>query len=63
MMCRHWWLIETAKGQTSKGRCKLCEETREFRNSIFAETPQFVPGSLTTGKIKRRRRKKMKAKP
>lgn len=31
--CRHHWLIETPRGALSGGRCKLCGETREFRNS------------------------------
>jgi hypothetical protein len=31
--CRHHWLIETPRGATSHGRCKVCGETREFRNS------------------------------
>jgi hypothetical protein len=32
--CRHWWLLETASGPISVGRCKHCGETKEFRNSI-----------------------------
>jgi len=63
MMCRHWWLIETAKGQASEGKCKICGVVKHFRNTIFAETPQFVPDFVVTGKIKRRRRKKIEAKP
>lgn len=31
--CRHHWLIETPRGATSHGRCKICGEEREFRNS------------------------------
>lgn len=31
--CRHHWIIETPRGATSDGRCKVCGETREFRNS------------------------------
>ena len=31
--CRHHWVIETPRGATSQGRCKLCGEEREFRNS------------------------------
>lgn len=31
--CRHHWVIEPPHGATSMGRCKLCEEVREFRNS------------------------------
>ena len=31
--CRHHWVIESPQGATSTGRCKLCNEVREFRNS------------------------------
>ncbi|HLF79093.1 MAG TPA: hypothetical protein VJB57_16550 [Dehalococcoidia bacterium] len=32
-VCRHHWVIETPHGATSLGRCKICLEVREFRNS------------------------------
>jgi len=32
--CRHHWLIETPRGATSKGVCKLCGQEKEFRNSF-----------------------------
>ncbi len=32
-MCRHHWVIEAPHGATSFGRCKICDEVREFRNS------------------------------
>lgn len=31
--CRHHWLIESPHGAISLGRCKHCNEVREFRNS------------------------------
>ena len=31
--CQHYWLIEDARGSTSRGVCKLCGEEREFYNS------------------------------
>ena len=31
--CRHHWVIDSPHGATSMGRCKLCSEVREFRNS------------------------------
>ncbi len=31
--CQHHWVIETPRGSTSLGRCKRCDEQREFRNS------------------------------
>ena len=32
--CPHHWIIETPDGPASTGRCRLCGEEREFRNSI-----------------------------
>lgn len=32
--CAHHWNIESPSGPTSIGTCKVCGETREFRNSI-----------------------------
>lgn len=31
--CRHYWIIESAGGPTSRGVCKICGEEREFHNS------------------------------
>ena len=31
--CKHHWVIESPHGATSVGRCKVCQEVREFRNS------------------------------
>lgn len=31
--CKHHWVIESPHGATSAGRCKVCNEVREFRNS------------------------------
>ena len=31
--CRHHWVIESPHGATSAGRCKICGQAREFRNS------------------------------
>lgn len=28
----HHWLIESPNGETSRGVCKICGATREFRN-------------------------------
>ena len=33
MECAHHWVIETPAGPLSHGRCKLCGQDREFRNS------------------------------
>jgi len=31
--CIHYWIIETARGPTSRGVCKYCGEEKEFINS------------------------------
>jgi hypothetical protein len=31
--CRHHWVIESPHGAMSAGRCKLCGEVKQFRNS------------------------------
>ncbi|MFQ6122917.1 MAG: hypothetical protein ACE5LA_07690 [Dehalococcoidales bacterium] len=31
--CRHYWLIETANGPTSRGVCKFCGAEKDFYNS------------------------------
>ena len=31
--CRHHWIIESPRGALSNGRCKICGEERQFRNS------------------------------
>jgi hypothetical protein len=33
LACRHHWIIDTAQGPTSAGRCKLCGARREFFNN------------------------------
>jgi len=38
--CAHHWIIETATGSVSKGKCQLCGEEREFNNSFMATTWQ-----------------------
>lgn len=35
--CVHHWQIAIANGPISAGTCKLCNEERDFVNSIFAE--------------------------
>ncbi len=34
MTCTHHWIIEMPDGPVSAGTCKLCGETREFRNTF-----------------------------
>jgi len=30
--CRHHWIIESPNGPTSRGRCRLCGDERDFTN-------------------------------
>ena len=32
--CSHFWLIDSPNGPTSIGRCQLCGDTRDFKNSV-----------------------------
>jgi hypothetical protein len=32
--CRHHWIIDTANGPTSHGRCKRCGSERDFFNNV-----------------------------
>ncbi len=34
MPCKHHWEIDRPNGPLSRGVCKLCQEVREFENSI-----------------------------
>ena len=33
--CRHYWIIESTEGPTSKGVCRLCGAEKEFFNSFY----------------------------
>jgi hypothetical protein len=43
--CTHYWVIESPKGPTSLGRCKICGAVSEFSN--------YVPYPTWEGKITR----------
>ena len=51
--CRHHWVIESPHGATSEGRCKLCDEVREFRNSsadtLWEGDPMSSAGKMSGG--------------
>ena len=32
--CCHYWVIEAANGPVSRGVCRNCLESRQFRNSV-----------------------------
>lgn len=38
--CRHHWVIETAAGPDSKGRCKFCRAEKVFANYMPMTTPR-----------------------
>ena len=42
--CRHYWIIESPKGPTSRGLCKFCGAEKEFYNSwrYFMGSGQFA---------------------
>ena len=39
--CVHHWVIEPAAGPTSRGFCRLCNETKEFQNFLMVEEGNF----------------------
>ncbi|PKB70557.1 MAG: hypothetical protein BZY87_09900 [SAR202 cluster bacterium Io17-Chloro-G6] len=46
-LCCHHWVISPAEGPVSNGSCKVCGETREFKNYVESAT---WGDSRTTGK-------------
>ena len=34
LVCQHHWLIQAADGPTSEGVCRICGETRDFKNYV-----------------------------
>ena len=52
-VCRHHWVIESPHGATSLGRCKNCDEIREFRNSaadtLWEGDPMSSAGKMGGG--------------
>ena len=54
--CKHHWLIESPHGATSAGRCKICGEEREFRNSaadtLWEGDPMSSAGRMSGGASK-----------
>jgi len=54
--CKHYWIIESPKGPTSRGVCKYCGAKKEFSNytphSSWDEdrsTPNELAGSTPLG--------------
>lgn len=47
-ICRHYWIIDSPEGSTSRGVCKFCGATKEFYNSwpgfsTWAKSSSQVP--------------------
>ena len=38
LVCQHHWLIQAADGPTSVGVCRICGETKDFKNYIETAT-------------------------
>ena len=36
--CIHHWIIAIAEGPFSKGKCKLCHKTSDFKNSVWVDS-------------------------
>ncbi len=34
VLCRHYWVIDSAGGPTSKGVCRVCGVQRQFKNYL-----------------------------
>lgn len=37
-VCRHHWVIQPADGPVSDGSCRICGESREFKNYVESAT-------------------------
>lgn len=53
--CRHHWVIDAPEGALSLGRCKICGEQKEFRNSAGDSMwePEGSQGSASWGRQSR----------
>ena len=40
--CVHHWVIKPANGPVSEGRCKRCKVTRDFSNSVWADSQHIT---------------------
>ena len=38
LACQHHWLIQAADGPTSPGVCRVCGETKDFKNYVETAT-------------------------
>ena len=51
----HYWIIKTANGPTSKGRCKTCGESREFANFIQSREWGIYPSAANLEQQRQRK--------
>ncbi len=49
-ICIHHWLIETQSGSVSRGKCKLCGASRDFRNEEKRVWVRQSQGALAAAK-------------
>lgn len=49
--CVHWWVIPTAAGPTSIGKCKRCRETRVFFNVYALDQPGTTATQRHRGRV------------
>ncbi len=40
-LCRHHWIIEPANGPVSRGVCRNCHETPQFRKYVDDQDPEL----------------------
>ena len=45
--CVHHWIIDSANGPTSEGRCKKCHVTKLFANSVWSTPDTWQIGDLS----------------
>ena len=50
--CPHHWIIEPAKGATSKGVCRLCGAVKSFNNSMDYDVFKTLPSQGGTRRPK-----------
>ncbi len=44
--CRHWWIIATPNGVTSRGICKRCGAERDYPNAGRDLSPRNRPSQV-----------------
>lgn len=40
--CKHYWIIEEPYGTTSRGKCKLCGEEKDFYNAYQSKAVDYI---------------------